>query len=151
MSDNWDSTDACWEPKQKEQKTIYSQSFSRGGGSSRGGPRNFRDRNDRPNRRDDQDGYGTQSSDRGGRPNYGRNNFDRGANQRNRFPRDEHDHRDNFDNSSTEQGSGCSKTIHVNTACIGKIIGKGGSNVKNMQQETGARINVRAHSYIALI
>lgn len=141
--DDWDND--SWEPKQKEQKTIYSQSFSRGRGNNRGqdgGNRGNRDRNSdgnyRQNRRDNNSGgYGRNQND-----SYGKSdNYQRG----NRFNDD--DNRESSGGGYGRSQGGSSKTITVETRNLGRVIGRGGSKIKQLEQDSGARINVSENDH----
>jgi len=136
---------------------ILSQDFSssRGGRSGGGGGFGGRDRRDDGfSRRDRDDGYSRRDRDDygGGGGGFGRERRDDGYSRRDR---DDGYRRDDYgDRGGRRQGGGGggfggggfrggeSETIYVESTEVGRIIGKKGSRIQEMERDSGCRIKV---------
>lgn len=120
MTDNWESSGWGEEPQHDNRNSHQKPIYSQS--FSRGG-RGPRYNNDRRN-------------DSGQKSNFGgnRNRDNDGGNQ----------YREN-NGGSDEQ-----KTIQIDTSQVGRIIGRGGSKIKQLEQESGARIAVFYFDFIDL-
>lgn len=139
MADGWDTEYQCENQDVIQNQPIYSQSFSRGG---RGNRQNFR-RNDFRQKDNENRDYGggnrNRNFDKGNRNrdyDGGKRNKDYDGGNRNRnFNRGNQNRND--DGTNDEK-----KTIQVETNQVGRIIGRGGSKIKQLEQDSGARITV---------
>lgn len=144
MADSWDTSSWDTEHQYENQNVIqnqpiYSQSFSRGG---RGNRQNFR-RNEFRQKDNENRNYGGGNRSRnfdGGNRNRdydgGKRNRDYDGGNRNRnFDRGNQNR--NNDGTNDEK-----KIIQVETNQVGRIIGRGGSKIKQLEQDSGARITV---------
>ncbi|KAJ8942311.1 hypothetical protein NQ318_005302 [Aromia moschata] len=138
MCDDWDDNAVVEVPSYGERRPIQSQTFGNSnfwGGNRDGGgwrDRGFDGNGDRNNRRDYQrnyDGFAGGSSNSSGGGRFNKNFGNNGGNKR--FGRD------NYKNGSDNE-----ELLNVPSKYVGRIIGRGGSKINELQSESGAKIHV---------
>uniref|UniRef100_A0A1B6DU35 RNA helicase n=1 Tax=Clastoptera arizonana TaxID=38151 RepID=A0A1B6DU35_9HEMI len=138
MSDGWNSDSET----QQQTRTFSNSNY---GGSSRARgfkPRGFKGNMSNRGRRDNQNQGDGDHRDRGGqRRDYGGN---RGGQQRNYTGDRDHGDRGGQRRDYAEAGNRSNEVtvMTVDSTSVGKIIGKGGSKIKQLQEDSGAYIKV---------
>ncbi|XP_063431590.1 ATP-dependent RNA helicase glh-1-like isoform X3 [Mytilus trossulus] len=154
--ENWDDEIAGLPPKSMPQPPVARQewrpsssSFSREQksntprmntdttwmGKSRG--RGFSSNADQDNNWRNKDTNTNSFSGRGGG-----NGFGRGDNSNRGFGSSNDSGQRSFGQNEDQNGQGDSSTLRVDSSKIGRVIGKGGSKIRELQDETGATINI---------
>ncbi|XP_052090564.1 probable ATP-dependent RNA helicase DDX53 isoform X3 [Mytilus californianus] len=125
--------------------TENDSTSSRGRGSWGRGRGGFgrQDENDRDKIRD----TNTNSfSGRGGGRGFGSrgrsDGFGRGEDSNRGFGRSNDSGQRSFGRNEDQNGQSDSSTIRVDSSMVGRVIGKGGSKIRELQDETGAKINI---------
>ncbi|KAJ8944165.1 hypothetical protein NQ314_009527 [Rhamnusium bicolor] len=152
MCDDWDDSAVVAPNYSYESRPIQTQTFGNsgfrgggrgGGGRGRGGGFNRNnDRDRRFNRNDNAyDGFQRNSD---GPPNNSFNRNDRGMGQFNRNSRGGAGGGNNrpFGDNWNRTSSDVSEVLNVPSRFVGRIIGRGGSKINELQTESGARIQV---------
>lgn len=136
---NYD-TDSNWRARGESNSDNYRRNDNRddhrrGNRDQHGGDyrRSNSDRNDRENRDFDNR---RNNSDR----NY-RDNRD-GDNRRSNSDRNDHENRDGDNRRNFQRQDGQKKVITVPSQMVGRIIGKGGSKIRELESETDAKIKI---------
>lgn len=132
MNDGWNSDGEG----QTEYTPIYSKTFARGGNGRSGATGH-----DCGSRHGGRSSYANsyKSGVRKSAQGFGGGRFDHNRGQH----RDGRDGRESFSGGHNDCGAGCDRTEVLIKACdVGKIIGKGGIKIRELQSESGAHIQV---------
>lgn len=115
---------------------------------SRSYSREFTNQSRYNDRRQNDDRRGGRGRRDDGNSNYGRQFQSRDYNQgensnRQQYGRNQYSSESNFGNSKSDSIDTEEITLQIQTCRIGKLIGRGGSTVKDLQNQSGCRISVK--------
>lgn len=130
--ENWSDDDGSSNQPQQSQQYTSSQ--------ARGFDNNYNDQSSNWRDNNSSDNFRNSNNKRG------RGNF-RGDYNRRGFGRDDSGRRDFKRGSTNDQEE--KSTFYLETSKIGKLIGRGGSKIRELQEQSGARLEVR--NYFSLL